>query len=151
MCTAAMNGVNYEAAKAWLERGWNIERRIRAKEAQLDRMRDRLSSLKLSQPSGMPRGARRGDWTRAVDAVEDQEQEIWQDIEALCATRREIRAAIQEVPSPRHRELLEYRYLCCMPWPKVAENMGYDERNTYRIHRKALEKLTIECQGLNGV
>lgn len=139
------------ATRAWLERGWNIEKRIRAKEMQLDDMRDKLYSLKASVPDGMPRGNRRGDWTRAADAVEDQMRELWRDIEALCATRREIKQAIGAVPDVEHRALLEYRYLCYKNWAEVADCMGFEERHIYRVHKRALSDVVIECQGGNAV
>ena len=131
----------HEAAVRWLERGWNIDRRIRVKERRLRELRDRMSSLRISRVTGMPRGGRAADWTQAADAAGDLERELLRDISELCEVRREIKAFIDGVELVLYRELLEYRYLHCMTWPEVAEAMQKNDRYIYKLHRKVLEEV----------
>ena len=91
----------------------------------------------------MPRGGRRQDWTEAADALTDETRAMEREITGLCARRREVRDVIRTVRPDLYRELLEYRYLCYLPWPRVAERMGYEERYIYKLHNKALEEVNL--------
>lgn len=51
-------------------------------------------------------------------------------------------ALISRIEKPKHRQVLELRYLCGMPWAKVTEAMNYTEPKTaYRVHGLALHEI----------
>lgn len=139
-------------AKEYLNRGWLIERRIRAAEERLGRLNARAEALKSYAPR-KKRGSRRAqEWTEAVDAMCDAERAMFREIAALYRVRAEVRAAIDAVEDVRLRALLEYRYLGYMTWPRIAEAMGYELRTVYRLHGKALMavKKGTEMPGTDG-
>ena len=131
------------AVKAWLLRGLHAHRRVKALEQHLAEQKTRLKLLKGANPTGMPRTGRWRDWTLAVDAVVDEESETAREIQALYAIQREVREAIAGVEPDTCREVLEYRYLYYMAWPKIAAMMDYDERYLHKLHNQGLEKLRI--------
>lgn len=133
------------AVKEWLLRGFHAHRRVKALEMHLAEQRTRLKLLKGANPTGMPRTGRWRDWTLAVDAVVDEETETAREIQALYAIQRQIREAIAAVEPTICREVLEYRYLHYLAWPKIAAMMEYDERYLHKLHNQGLEKVRDIC------
>ena len=43
----------------------------------------------------------------------------------------------------RYQLLLEKRYLCFMPWEKIAVDMGYSIQHIYRLHDWALREFPV--------
>ncbi len=56
----------------------------------------------------------------------------------------EIEKAIAAVADPVQREVLERRYMFYQKWEDIAQDMKLDLRWIYRLHGRALQKLTIE-------
>lgn len=59
----------------------------------------------------------------------------------LMDTKREIDGVIQQVASPRLREVLIRRYLGFERWHDIAEAMGYDERHIRRLNAAGLAEV----------
>ena len=132
-----------EAVRARLLRGWKLERRVKAREEQLDVLRDRMQRVRSAAPRGLA-GDRRGpkaDWTDAVDALADAEAEYLKEISAMCAVKGEVKREVGAVRTDLYRELLEYRYVYCLGWEEVADRLGYDLRYVYKLHDKALKEV----------
>lgn len=132
-----------EDAKAYLQRGWKLEKRVRAREEQLQALRDRITRVRSAMPVGLA-GDRRGpkrDWTDAVDALTDAEGDYVREIAALYGVQREIRDALEAVEPEIYRELLQYRYIYCLDWDAVAEKLDYDRRYVFKLHDRALRAL----------
>lgn len=134
-------------AKEYLNRGWMIERRIRMAEDRLGRLSMRAAALKSHAPKKKRGGKYVQEWTEAKDAMCDAERALFAEIAALYQTQAEVRAAIDTVEDVRLRALLEYRYLCYMTWPRVAEMMGYEVRSVTRLHGKALMAVRLPATG----
>ena len=134
-------------AKEYLNRGWMIERRIRMTEGRLERLRARAAAVKSSAPRKTPGRARAHDWSCAIDAMCDAEAMLSKEIAALYQTQAEVRAAIGTVEDVRLRTLLEWRYLCYMTWPRIADEMGYEVRSVTRLHGKALMAVRLPATG----
>ena len=127
----------------------DINRRIEREEEQLERLRARLESGRLSNLTGMPRGGD-GDWTDAVDYLIDLEKRVNARIGEMCQLKRTVMGMIDAVEDSRYREVLDCYYLKGMTWEEVADAMGYSLRQVFRLHRAALEEVTlrqdvIEC------
>jgi hypothetical protein len=128
--------------KQFLMQAWLIDERIDMKLEEHERLRGKLEAGRSANYSGMPRGGS-GDWTDAVDAVIDMEKSINREIKALCKIKRDVNDAIDAVVELQYRVLLEMRYRCYMPWEVIAEKMGYEVRNVFRLHGKALVKVKV--------
>lgn len=130
-----MTAKEYLGQVRWLE----IE--IEAKEAELEKIRTRLESGRLSSLTGMPRGGG-SDWTDTAAAMVDLEAQLAAEVERLTCLKMEIHAAIEQVEDPRFRTLLQLRYCNGLTWAAVSEKMGYDRSNVWRLHERALEKIS---------
>lgn len=53
----------------------------------------------------------------------------------------QIEALIKSAEDNTERELLALHYVQGMPWAHIAEQMGYSERQIYRLHNKAIDNL----------
>lgn len=63
---------------------------------------------------------------------------------------REAEAVIAQLEKPKHRQVLELRYLCGMPWAKVSEVMGYtDAKTALRVHVLALQEVEAYMSGVD--
>lgn len=104
--------------KQWLERGRNIDSNI--------------NSLLRSQRS-------------VPTTVEYQyyEEIINTQIDKLVAIKAEIEAAITSVEDNILQTLLRDRYINCMTWEKIAENIHYESVRWVRtvLHENAIKEL----------
>jgi len=50
---------------------------------------------------------------------------------------------IEALEDEQEKRLLKYRYLRGWHWEAIADKMGYSLRQTFNIHRKALDELMI--------
>ena len=73
--------------------------------------------------------------------IAELEYEINRQIDALVEAKCEIIKAISEVENITYRTLLLNYYVNGNTWEQVAENMGYEVRQIYRIHDRALKKI----------
>ncbi|NMA03277.1 MAG: DUF1492 domain-containing protein [Clostridiales bacterium] len=62
-------------------------------------------------------------------------------IDKLVDTKREILETIEQVENINYRLLLEMRYVNGESWDSVADTIGCDVRNVFRIHGKALKEI----------
>lgn len=53
----------------------------------------------------------------------------------------EVRDIINKLEDYELRKLMELRYVDCLKWGDIAEIMGYSERHTRRMYKKALKNL----------
>ena len=92
------------------------------------------------------RSANSDGFSRTIAKVVDYEKKADELVRKLVNVRLEIEIAVAKVPDSRQREVLERRYLLYQGWNEIAEIMGYSQRQVFRIHREALQKVVIECQ-----
>lgn len=144
-------------AKEFLLTAWKIEARIDDKLKALERMEEKrerimakLTAGRSANLTGMPRGGRY-DWTDSLEAVietdramKDLTDKMRREISELCRAKREVSAAINAVEDLRYRRVLELRYRDYLSWQDIADRMGYDVRQIYRLHGEAL--LRIEAK-----
>lgn len=126
-------------AKQYLMRAWHIDRRI----DRLIEERDRLESTLtrgVGQLTGMPRGGGH-DWTDTAIRVADLTARIGEEIRALCAIKREVSEAIDQVEDKRAREVLTLRYRNYMTWDQIAEELHYTDRWVFILHGRGLKRV----------
>lgn len=68
------------------------------------------------------------------------ENEVNEDIDHLVALKEEIMQRLEAMPNYTFRMLLQYRYIQCMTWEKMAEAMHYTWQHLHKLHKKALEQ-----------
>jgi hypothetical protein len=87
-----------------------------------------------------------GDQHRDALLIElaDRAAELRELIKRQWSQEHLVEEFIDEIPDERHRTILRLRYVDCLRWPKVLEEMEraglyYDERQMYRLHGSALQ------------
>lgn len=124
-------------AKEFLRRARTIDRRVDESVERAERLRARLEAGRMSSITGMPRGGG-ADWTVTADRLIELEQVVNRRTRELVRWKLLAIDAIRAVEDPRLAELLELYYIDGYTWEQVAERMGYEVRQIYRLHGVAL-------------
>ena len=131
--------------KEFLNQAWRIEKRIDRKIEERERLNAKLTSGRSANLTGMPRGGG-GDWTDSAARLIEMDKTLHDEILELCRVKREVHEAISAIAEVKYRMVLELRYCNYMSWPRIAEDMGYDLRNVYILHGKALLRVKVPPQ-----
>lgn len=123
--------------KEFLSLAWGIDRRIELKIEERERLESRVTSGRMSNLSGMPRGGKY-DWTDTVSNIMRVTEQINDEIQRLCYVKRLVIEAIEAVEDVKYRTLLELRYRHYMTWEAIADELTYDVRYVYKLHGEAL-------------
>ena len=94
--------------------------------------------------TGMPGGGDGQAIPRAVERIMDAQQRLAAEAARCAAARAEVKAAIDTVPDPLRRDILTRRYILGQRWERIAADNNRDMRWMLRLHRRAVEDLTIE-------
>lgn len=125
--------------KQYLQRAYNLRRRIAAKESHLEELRAQAEHI-TPDLSGMPHGSGVGDPTANIAAqIADLDMEIHLDWLDLIQYQDEITRTIEAVADPNAYQVLSYRYLSFKSWHEIADLMHYSIRWVFKIHAKALK------------
>lgn len=135
-------GDAYMTAKEFLRRARAIDRRVDESMERAERLRARLEAGRMSAITGMPRGGG-ADWTVTADRLIELERRINERTRELVRLKLAAIDAIRAVEEPRLAELLELYYIDGMTWEQVAERMGYEVRQIYRLHGLALMRVRV--------
>lgn len=92
---------------------------------------------------GMPKGGEPKDmsgWAARCDALERKLKKAYEaEIEALDR----IETAIEALEDPAQRNILRAHYIELKRIEKIAEELHFSEATVWRIHRKAVQKITL--------
>lgn len=132
------------SAKNYLMQLIYIDRRIDSKLEQLVRLRS--AAIKINTIiSDMPRSdsPNRQAMADSVVKIVDLEVEINHDIDKLVDMKAAARIAINDLSDPEQQLILEMRYLHCMAWPEIVEELNSSETSIHRLHGQALKELVL--------
>lgn len=90
--------------------------------------------------SGMPRGSHDPDRTgKTIARLDELERRIDAYVDELVTRKAEAFARICLLSELAEQDVLIARYIQLKPWPVIAREMHYEERQVYRIHGNALQ------------
>lgn len=125
-------------SKQWLQRAYNLKRRIAAKEMHLEELRTQAEHI-TADLTGMPRGSGPSSPVERVAVqIADMSMSLELDWMDFFVYQDEIRKMIDRIDDPAVMQVLSARYISYMPWREIAERLHYSERAVYKIHRKGL-------------
>ena len=138
-------------AKEFLRRARGVDRRVDEATERVDRLRAKLEAGRMSSLTGMPRGGS-GDWTQTADRLIELEQAVNERTRELVRWKLAAIDAIRAVEEPRLAEVLELYYIDGFTWEQVAQRMGYEVRQVYRLHGVALMRVVVpeEVKTIDG-
>ena len=131
-------------AKDYLGQAFRLDQRINSKIEQVRSLND-LAAKCTSTLTGMPGNPNRGKDSIGdiIAKIVDLQEEINKDIDALVDLKAEIYSVIRAIDNVECQTLLELRYLSFMRWEEIAVHLNYGMENVYRLHRKALNLVSI--------
>jgi DNA-directed RNA polymerase specialized sigma subunit len=128
--------------KEYLQQAYRLRRKIIVKREQIAALRSFAVSITAHTDSVRVDGSSNcGNRTNAIDKAVDLENLIQEDIDSFERLYSKIHRVIEAVDDDLCREILTLRYLCFKTWNEIAGILGYEERQIYRLHGKALERI----------
>jgi ATP-dependent Lon protease len=133
--------------KQYLNQYKVCQQRVEAKAEELAKIRSIAAKI-TPAISDMPRSSGGNRLQESIEQLIKVETELNQSIFDMVRTKKRIERAINEVDDETLRTLLEYRYINGMTFESMALQMHYndDGKNIYKLHRKALEKITLDTK-----
>ena len=130
--------------KEYLSQAYRIDQRINSKLEQVASLRALTTKATSTLSDTPPSGSRNvQSMENVIVKIIDLENEINEDIDTLVDLKREITRRVKSIPNAEYQLLLEKRYLCFMPWEKIAVDMGYSIQHIYRLHDWALREFPV--------
>lgn len=132
-------------AKEFLSQAFYMNRQIKSKQKRLDVLRDIKPgpSMVFSDEVKIPGDPKRSAVEICAIKIADLEEEIAKDILALVDVVKAINEVIRRVDNIEYRTILEMRYLAFMDWTEITDRMGYSMRQTFYMHRRALQVVHV--------
>ena len=124
--------------KEWLNRGFNIYKRLQVKRAHLETLNNVVSRY----------GAREIEnyhaenvsettfikWSETKTAVEKMERD-------LLAIDKEVEEALGLLSNPNEYAVLYCRYVRRLTWQEIADALKYSEASVFRHHKEGVEHI----------
>ena len=133
-----------QEAKKYLSQAFGLNQRIESKLGQIEDLHNLATKATVTY-SDMPRNPNKGQ-SRLEDCViqiMELEAEINRDMIRLVMLKKDIIRRIKAVENAELQTILELRYLSYMRWEEIAIELGYGIDNVFRLHRNALDEITI--------
>ena len=134
-------------AKEYLQQAFMLDNRIRARERQLESLKEHAVYSTPQFDSEAKRSVlyKSRLEENAVKIVE-LEKEIQQRVQEMVDLRREIQQTIKAINNDEYETILEMRYLSFMTWDEIVAMLGYSRRNAFKLHGKALSLIHVPQQ-----
>lgn len=134
-------------AKEYLLQVKKIDSLIRAKKEEIEAINDMLRVHGVSYDK-IPSDVHSTDtMQKLIIRKIELENEINEQLISLLDQKREIMNTVDHLEKPEEIEVIYARYFRYMKWEDIADQLGYEERQIYRIHGYALLNLNrILCQ-----
>lgn len=116
------------------------ERAIR----QMERSDERIREIRLNKicptviMDGMPHTFGGKDLSDYAALMEEEERKYRKARYLRIKRCQEISDKIEQMKNEDEKDVLMYRYIKRMKWEKISDKMGFDVRQIYNIHGKAL-------------
>ena len=134
--------------KEWLMRGRNLEAEIKQLEkAKTDAFVKACGGAIDTSVERVQGGGGNGTEEKFLKYIE-YDRMINERVGELMAVKAEIIKCINAVEKTIYRAVLIAYYINCMTWEKVAEELGYEVRWIYQLHKKAIKDIVIHYKGM---
>lgn len=129
--------------KEFLQQYIAAEAEERRLELEIERWRARAAKMTAGYESTPSGGGDGRSLERAVARIDELIRQLTSQRDRLARLRQEIGAAIDSVPEPKLRELLQMRYIDGMTFEKIAVEMNYSYVHICRMHGQALALIML--------
>lgn len=116
--------------REYLRQARALNSKIKNLEEEVDKLREEQAAVRSAWPDGQPHGTGTTDPTgvmasRLADKLLTAEHELLATRDALLVKRMEILKTINKVERAEYNRLLYLRYVQCLKWEDIAEDMHY--------------------------
>ena len=133
-----------EKKKKYLKSYRFICNRIKSLERQIEELRESKSQAKTQEITDMPHGSgKMSDLSDYIDKLERLEEKASYKCEEKRQKKIEIENTIMDISDDIESDVLYKRYIMLEGWNDIAEELGYCERQIYRIHGQALHSMKL--------
>lgn len=135
--------MDYQEKVRWLRRYQDSLRQEQELLEEIERLRTEAAHVTQAL-SGMPGSGDGQALPRAVERILQAQEQLQAQINECQEVRKEITSVIDTVTPSLHWAILRQRYIKGDRWERIAADRDKDLRWIFRVHRAAIEKLTIE-------
>ena len=102
--------------------------------------------------SALPGGGGKQDdpLQKAVEQMEALRELLGKRCQMLVRRHGQMAAAVGGLADEKLRGVLWMRYFEQLTWEEIGQRMGYEQRQIYRLHKKALGTVVIPTEGDAG-
>ena len=134
-------GTAMDDVKEWLQRGRKLDAEIKQLEKAKIEAFVRASGGAVDTSVERVQGGGGNATEKKILKYIEYVKLIDECIEKLTVIKTEILKCINDVDNPTYRAILIAYYVNNQTWEKVAEDMRYNLRWVYRVHKKALKAI----------
>ena len=141
--------MNENKAKAFMRGLKRLDSIIIYKQRQLEELRTQAEKITAEMNPDRVQTSNANSRESLLTKIADLDVEIERDIKFYCIEQRQAMGLIDSLEDSDHIEILTKRYLERKDWGNIAVGMGYEVRQVYRKHGRALQelnKLLERCQ-----
>ena len=134
-------------AKQYLSQGYRLNELMKSHQEELAQLRSMIGSVSAVSYNKAGGGAARWNGDTAEQNLLmnclELEARIQEDIGNMVDLMREIHDTIETVRDQDQRLVLRFRYILFLNWEDTAVRMNYSCPQVRRLHRAALQSVTI--------
>lgn len=120
----------------------DIKKEIKHIEELIQRLESKMTSPRNSIITDMPTSPSYNPDKMGNDLIKlDELRDKYVEIKTKLYNQQIIAEDLIKDLEPIERDIIRYRYFDGLPWKEVNKRVGYAQRQTFRIHDGAIEKL----------
>ena len=117
-------------------------KRIKRIESEIEEIRN-MKMYQSSNNDGMPHGSNQSDLSSYAAALQEREDELYQEGVKQVQTYKDIEYRINKLENQDERDVMFYKYIKGFTWWQIAQLMEYSESWIYELHGRALKNIQI--------
>lgn len=117
-------------------------KRIKRIESEIEEIRN-MKMYPSSNNNGMPHGSNQSDLSSYAAALQEREDELYQEGVKQVQTYKDIEYRINKLENQDERDVMFYKYIKGFTWWQIAQLMEYSESWIYELHGRALKNIQI--------
>ena len=117
-------------------------KRIKRIESEIEEIRN-MKMYPSSNNNGMPHGSNQSDLSSYAAAIQEREDELYQEGVKQVQTYKDIEYRINKLENQDERDVMFYKYIKGFTWWQIAQLMEYSESWIYELHGRALKNIQI--------
>lgn len=117
-------------------------KRIKRIESEIEEIRN-MKMYPSSINNEMPHGSNQSDLSSYAVALQEREDELYQEGVKQVQTYKDIEYRINKLENQDERDVMFYKYIKGFTWWQIAQLMEYSESWIYELHGRALKNIQI--------